>query len=111
MDAQLSEIKSILSDINGKQREMELREAGCSPLMTGRLDAAWRRLDDHDARIKIIEVEMPMKAVREVVDAELRMINETLTEIKQTNKILTWLGGLMTTTIIVYLLNQLLHLL
>lgn len=111
MDGQLSEIKSLLSDINNKQREMELREAGCSPLMSGKLDAAWRRIDDHDARIKMIEAELPIKANREVVADELKVINETLIEIKQTNKILTWLGGLMTTTIIVYLLNQFLHLL
>ena len=52
MDKGFEEIKSLLGRYEERLRGIETREAGCAPIVNSRLDAAWRRLDEHSLQIK-----------------------------------------------------------
>jgi predicted RNase H-like nuclease (RuvC/YqgF family) len=51
MDAGFTEIKDLLRSYEERTRAIEQREAGCQPLITGRIDAVWRKVDDHETRL------------------------------------------------------------
>jgi len=51
MDRGFAEIKEMLLRYEERLRMMETREASYSPVMTSRLDAAWRKLDSHDGEL------------------------------------------------------------
>lgn len=54
LDQGFAEIKGMLTSFDERIRGLETREAGCQPLLTARLEAAWRKLDEHDAEIKTL---------------------------------------------------------
>lgn len=82
------EIKTTLASIEERVRKLENNEAGCHPLMESRLDAAWRKLDEHDKRMLIL--------------------SEAVSQLQHTNKLLTWIGGLLGSTVLIWLLTQIL---
>lgn len=45
------EIKDLLRSYEERTRAIETREAGCQPLIQGRIDAVWRRVDEHDTKL------------------------------------------------------------
>jgi len=83
MQSGLGEIKQILQGIEVRVREIENREAGCYPMVNSKVDAAWRRLDEHDVAIV---------RLREVVG-----------ELVHTNRLLGWAAGLVTAVLVVLL--------
>jgi hypothetical protein len=85
MEQGFNELKQIMTGVEGRVRGLENREAGCQPIVNARMDAVWKRVDEHDAEIK-----------------ELR---STITELKQTNKILTWLGGLVGSAFVLWVVG------
>jgi chromosome segregation ATPase len=90
MDAGFREIKEMLQPLERRVRDIEQREDRSQPLTQSRLDAAWRKIDEHSA--------------------DLKALNETIVQLKQTNKILSWLGGLLGSAIILWVIGQLLGL-
>lgn len=86
MDQGFSRLENILSTFENRVRGLENREAGCQPLITSRLDAAWREIDSHTAEIK--------------------KLNEVITELRQANRIITWLGGTVGGAIILWIVGQ-----
>lgn len=90
MESNFSELKVLLRNFEERVRLVETREAGCYPVIQQRMDAAWRTIDQHSADIKAL--------------------NETIISLKQSNRILTWLGGLLGSTLILWLAGQLLGL-
>ncbi len=119
--AAIQRIETIVTEISERVRGLEMREAGCSPLMTSQMSAAFRNLDNHEGRLKVLEtsitqkaakseVEADLKERREKVDKEIDAILATLAELKSTNKILAWVGGLVGSAIVLYIINAVLHL-
>jgi len=50
-DKGISEIKTMLTGFDERLRGLETREAGCAPMMVARMNAAWARIDAHDAEL------------------------------------------------------------
>jgi len=84
MSRGFEEIKTMLLRYEERLRGIETREAGCSPLITARIDAAWRRLDTHDVEISKLN----------------EMIKEVSQTAKQLESISKWLLGIITAVII-----------
>ena len=90
MEQGFNKLESIMTGVEGRVRGLENREAGCQPILTSRLDAVWKRVDEHESDIK--------------------KLNEAITALKQTNKILSWLGGIVGGAALLWLITQLLGL-
>jgi hypothetical protein len=91
----MDEIKSILHSMDDRIRGLENREAGCQPLITSRLDAAWRKLDDHDVQISML---MSDSQERKLTIQDLR------NEFRGVKSILNWLLGITTSLLIAILI-------
>jgi len=123
MDKGLDEIKTIVSGFDVRVRNVELKEANCNPILTAKVDAAWRKLDEHDAELKEVNkvFEKFNKSISDLVhnnkkleehDAKFVEINKAIEELKKTtselvhtNKILKWILGVLTVLITSYLVN------
>lgn len=97
MDRGFSELKEILQGMDDRVRRLENNEAGCQPLVNSRLNEAWRQLDQHTNDIKALN------------DAFAKL-KDTIAELQHANKILTWIGGILGSAVIVWLITQLLGL-
>ncbi|KPL82657.1 hypothetical protein SE15_11200 [Thermanaerothrix daxensis] len=87
--ADVVEIKTMLKDIEARVRRLENHEAGSHPLLENRLDAAWRKLEEHDRRI----------------DDLTRIV----TRLDQANRLMAWLGGILGSTVLIWLITQILQ--
>jgi predicted RNase H-like nuclease (RuvC/YqgF family) len=85
----VSEIKQMLHEIEERVRKLETSEAGSKPLLESRLDAAWRKIEEHEHRMKALE------------DMVLRL--------EHSNRLLSWLGGILGSTVIIWLVMQILQ--
>jgi hypothetical protein len=72
----LDEIKEMLRSFEARVRKVEGDQARCEPTLTMRLDAAWRRIDQHEA--------------------ELVNLRKLMDEAVLTNRILKWILGIVT---------------
>lgn len=90
MEQGFNKLESIMTGVEGRVRGLETREAGCQPIITSRIDAAWREIEAHKMEIK--------------------KLSDAILELKQTNRILTWLGGLLGSAIVLWIVGQLLGL-
>ena len=97
MDRSFTELKEILQGMDDRVRRLENNEAGCQPLVNSRISEAFRQLDKHTADIKTL------------TDAIAQM-KATITELQHANKILTWIGGLLGSALILWFVTQLLGL-
>jgi len=128
---EFSELKNMLTDISERVRGLEMREAGCSPLMNARVGALERQLTEHDGRLRALETVVTEKAAEKDVkvilsalsekasdedfkehkkdqDKDMKVIVAAIGELKMTNRILTWLGGLSATALVLWLIDRLL---
>lgn len=94
MDKSFDEIKQIVSGFDKRVRDVELKEANHNPILTARVDAAWRKLDEHESFMKELD-----KAIDE--------LKKTVSELTSTNKILKWILGVLTTLMTAYLIKLL----
>ncbi len=113
---EFSELKNMLTDISERVRGLEMREAGCSPLMNARVGALERQLTEHDGRLNALETAIQEKAKAADFDeheatqaTDMKTITAAITELKLTNKILTWLGGLTATSLVLWLIDRVLN--
>lgn len=97
MDRGFEDLKAMMAGYEGRLRGVETREAGCSPIVNARMDAAWKAIDAHTADIKEHE-------------EDIQKMQQTIVELKRTNALLSWIGGLSGSAIIVWLISQLLGL-
>jgi hypothetical protein len=51
MDKGFDEIKALVRSFDERVRGVEMQEAGCKPIITSRVDASWRKLDEHDTTL------------------------------------------------------------
>jgi predicted RNase H-like nuclease (RuvC/YqgF family) len=84
MDKGFTELKDMLSRFDERLREQEKQTASCQPLMNSKLDAAWRRIDSHDAQLEKLQ-----KALQDM--AKTAEFLETVAR---------WLLGIITAVII-----------
>ena len=94
MDKGFDELKSIVSGFDGRVRDVELKEANHNPILTSKVDAAWRKLDEHDGVLKDL-------------DRQIEDVKKTISELMQTNKILKWILGVLTALLTAYMINLL----
>ncbi len=87
--ADVSEIKIMLKDIETRVRKLETYEAGSHPLIESRVDAAWRKIEEHDKR--------------------LDNLSHIVAKLDQSNRLLTWLGGILGSTVLIWLVTQILQ--
>lgn len=76
MEKGFERLEKLMSGVEERVRVVETREAGCQPILSGRIDAAWRTIDEHGNEIKTIK--------------------KTLDALVHTNNILKWLLGIST---------------
>jgi len=93
----IGEIKVTLKSIDERVRALENNEAGAHPLIDSRIDAAWRKLDEHDKRITTL------------TDTVIEM-KQTDAQLQHTNRLLAWLGGLLGSAVVLWLVGQILSL-
>jgi DNA repair exonuclease SbcCD ATPase subunit len=93
----IGEIKVTLKSIDERVRALENNEAGAHPLIDSRIDAAWRKLDEHDKRITTL------------TDTVIEM-KQTDAQLQHTKKLLAWLGGLLGSAVVLWLVGQILSL-
>lgn len=85
----VTEIKSMLKAIEERVRALENHEAGAHPLMESRIDAAWRKLEEHDKR--------------------LDTMNQIVSRLDHSNRLMAWLGGILGSTVLIWLVTQILQ--
>jgi len=85
----VSEIKQMLRAVEERVRALENHEAGAHPLMESRIDAAWRKLEEHDKRI----------------DA----LTQVVSRLDHSNRLMAWLGGILGSTVLIWLVTQILQ--
>lgn len=85
----VTEIKSMLKAIEERVRALENHEAGAHPIMESRIDAAWRKLEEHDRKID-----------------NLTMI---VSRLDHSNRLMAWLGGILGSTVLIWLVTQILQ--
>jgi len=85
----IGEIKAMLQNIEARVRKLETEEAGMHPVIETRISAAWRRLDEHEQK--------------------LASLTTAIVRLEQANRVLSWIGGILGSTVIVWLITQLLR--
>lgn len=84
----VAEIKRMLQDIEKRVRNLEQSDAGSHPLMQSRIDSAWRKIDEHENDIKTLKA--------------------AIARLETSNRLLAWLGGILGSTVIIWLVTQIL---
>jgi hypothetical protein len=57
--------------------------------MESRIDAAWRKIEEHENRMKALE--------------------DMVAKLDHSNRLLSWLGGILGSTVIIWLVTQILQ--
>lgn len=84
----IGEIKAMLKSIEDRVRTLETNEAGTHPLIEARIDIAFREIEQTKTRIGIME--------------------KVVSRLEHTNRLLTWLGGLLGSAVLAWLIAQIL---
>lgn len=97
MDHGFGELKDLFRKSDERLRGLETREASCQPIVTARIDAAWREIDTHKEQIKELQV---------ADDGQ----DQAITQLREQNRLLLWLAGLEGSAILVWVITSLLKL-
>ncbi len=90
MAEDIAEIKALILQVEQRVRTLEQSDTGTHPMLDSKISAAWRKIDEHDRSIE--------------------RLGEAIVEIKQTNKIMAWVGGgTIGSAVLVYITTQLLN--
>ena len=82
------EIKTMLRQVEERVRKLENNEAAAHPLMESRIDAAWRKLEEHDQSINTLK--------------------DVVARLDHSNRLMAWLGGILGSTVVIWLVTQIL---
>lgn len=85
----VAEIKTMLRAVEERVRALENHEAGAHPLMESRIDAAWRKIEDHER--------------------QLESLKQIVARLDHSNRLMAWLGGILGSTVLVWLIMQILQ--
>lgn len=97
MDHGFDELKDLFQKSDERMRALENREAACQPIVTAKIDAAWREIDDHKTQIK---------GLKEDGDR----IEKAIVRLEQQNKLLLWIAGIEGAGLLGWVVSQLLNL-
>jgi len=86
----IDDIKDMLKHMEERIRRLENNEASTHPLMESKIDAAWRKIDDHEKR--------------------LETLTQVVNKLDQSNRLMAWLGGILGSTVAIWLITQVLGL-
>lgn len=84
----IGEIKSMLKSIEDRVRKLENDEAGTHPLIESWINQAWQKIDDHDK--------------------QLAALTKIVIQLQHANNIMTWIGGILGSTLIIWIVTQIL---
>ena len=84
MEKGFTKLEGIMTGVESRVRTVENKEAACSPIMNSRVEAAWREINKQAVTLKIHE-------------EKFNSFEDTLDKLVQTNNILKWLLGVITT--------------
>jgi prophage DNA circulation protein len=84
----VTEIKQLVRGVEERVRTLEHTAAGAYPLMESSLDAAWRKLEEHSGR--------------------LDSLSQLVSRLDQSNRLMAWLGGILGSTVLIWLVTQIL---
>ena len=76
IEKKLDQINETITALDERMRELEKQEAASIPLLNTRVDAVWRKVDEHENNIKDL--------------------SKVVNELANTNRILKWILGLFT---------------
>jgi len=96
MEKNFDEVKAMMNGFDSRVREIEKGEAGCQAIVTSRLDAAWKKLDEHTDSLKDIE---------KIVQDQLLIVSQLIESQKQIKDILKWVLGIVTAVIVVVVIG------
>lgn len=85
----VAEIKQMLQAVEERVRALENHEAGAHPIMESRIDAAWRKLEEHDKKID--------------------NLTQIVSRLDHSNRLMAWLGGILGSTVLIWLVTQILQ--
>lgn len=94
MDKGFDELKAMLGGYDLRIRDIEQSEAGRHPLLESRIDAAWRKIDEHGVELRALasRVDTDIKAINTRADKAL-LIAERLESVAK------WMLGILTAVI------------
>jgi hypothetical protein len=113
MKGGFAEMKAMLTDLSERVRALENSEAGCRPMTTGRLEAAWRKIDElamvataNAAAVSDLgHANRVLKAKVDEIELTVKGQAVLLTELVSTNRLLKWIAGILTAVLIAVLLS------
>jgi chromosome segregation ATPase len=94
MDRNFEEIKAMMRSFDERVRAVETREAGCQPVIQARIDAAWRKLDEHDTSLRVLEKQL---------SEQTKNLNGVIEQQRSLYAILRWGVGILTALLTVTL--------
>lgn len=83
-----AKLDAAIKVLDDRQRAAENREAGNTPIMSSRLEAAWRKIDDHETSIRDLRQE----------------VSKLMQSVIQLLSILRWMLGIFTSLIVAILI-------
>jgi len=96
IEKNFDEVKAMMNGFDSRVREMEKGEAGCQAITSGRIDAAWKKLDEHTKTLEDIE---------KIVQDQLLIVSQLIESQKQIKDILKWALGIVTAVIVVVVIG------
>lgn len=97
MEKGFSEIKAMLAGYEARTRALEQQEAGCQPIITNKVE---------NLALKAAETEKLIAAVKLEVDA----IRAQVQELQASNRLLKWFAGVVGSSVVVWLMANVLGL-
>jgi hypoxanthine-guanine phosphoribosyltransferase len=91
MAKNFDEVKGMLNAFDARVRSIETGEAGCQAIVASRLDAAWKKLDEHTSKLNDTE---------KIVNTQVLVVDKLIDSQKQLKEILRWILGVITTIFI-----------
>lgn len=82
----VTDIKAVVQRLDDRIGDVEKNDAGAHPVMESRIEAAWRKIDEHSKQIDSIK--------------------DIVIKLDHSNRIMTWIGSLLGSTVIIWLLGQ-----
>ena len=95
MNNSFDEVKGMMRAFDERMRDIETGEAGCQAFTTGRLDAAWKKLDEHSGDLKDLKT---------IVSDQVLLVADIIKYQKQIQKFMNWLLGILTTVMMAVLI-------
>lgn len=86
MDQGFTRLEAVMTGVEGRVRGLEQREAGCQPIVSSRMDAAWKKIDEHTA--------------------ELKDLHDAVKALQHANRIITWIAGIAGSSLVLWFMSQ-----